>query len=278
LTTPVAHPARGTTEIPEPPPVPNRRSQPPFPTAAGRVRPALRQQPRPRGPLRRARSRPRGPPPPRPNRYRRGPIRTTAAQRRARRRRAPPLHAPRLGRAPSLAARPARRTRCGLRHRCRGVRGRSHWFLAVATAVNGRTLEPQVYTSYVERLTDAMALVEALRARGAGGGGFVAIEAEARATAGVHPLEWCLRPPRPPPPLRTNRTRRVLHPVLIGHAVSLTLYNLRLLRRSSVCNFDLRLLPAHLFYLRTLARRLRGAGRAGTSSSRSSAARATRCS
>ena len=41
-----------------------------------------------------------------------------------------------------------------------------------------------------------MALVEALRARGAGGGGFVAIEAEARATAGVHPLEWCLRPPR----------------------------------------------------------------------------------
>ena len=28
-------------------------------------------------------------------------------------------------------------------------------------------------------------------------------------------------PPRPP---RTNRTRRVLHPVLIGHAVSLNLY------------------------------------------------------
>ena len=27
---------------------------------------------------------------------------------------------------------------------------------------------------------------------------------------------------RPPPPLRTNRTRRVLHPVLIGHAASLT--------------------------------------------------------
>jgi hypothetical protein len=26
----------------------------------------------------------------------------------------------------------------------------------------------------------------------------------------------------PPPPLRTNRTRRILHPVLIGHAVSLT--------------------------------------------------------
>ena len=24
----------------------------------------------------------------------------------------------------------------------------------------------------------------------------------------------------PPPPLRTNRTRRVLHPVLIGHAAS----------------------------------------------------------
>jgi len=57
-----------------------------------------------------------------------------------------------------------------------------------------------------------MALVEALRARGAGGGGFVAIEAEARATAGVHPLEWCLRPPRPPPPLF----------VLIGHAASFT--------------------------------------------------------
>jgi len=26
--------------------------------------------------------------------------------------------------------------------------------------------------------------------------------------------------PPPPPPLRTNRTRRVLHPVLIGHAAS----------------------------------------------------------
>ena len=31
-------------------------------------------------------------------------------------------------------------------------------------------------------------------------------------------------PPPPPPSLRTNRTRRVLHPVLIGHAVSLTPY------------------------------------------------------
>jgi hypothetical protein len=31
-------------------------------------------------------------------------------------------------------------------------------------------------------------------------------------------------PPPPPLPLRTNRTRRVLHPVLIGHAVSLTPY------------------------------------------------------
>ena len=29
-------------------------------------------------------------------------------------------------------------------------------------------------------------------------------------------------PPPPPPPPRTNRTRRVLHPVLIGHAASLT--------------------------------------------------------
>jgi len=28
----------------------------------------------------------------------------------------------------------------------------------------------------------------------------------------------------PPPPLRTNRTRRVLHPVLIGRAASLTPY------------------------------------------------------
>ena len=28
----------------------------------------------------------------------------------------------------------------------------------------------------------------------------------------------------PPPPLRTNRTRRVLHPVLIGHAASFTPY------------------------------------------------------
>jgi len=28
----------------------------------------------------------------------------------------------------------------------------------------------------------------------------------------------------PPPPPRTNRTRRVLHPVLIGHAASLTPY------------------------------------------------------
>jgi phytoene dehydrogenase-like protein len=29
-----------------------------------------------------------------------------------------------------------------------------------------------------------------------------------------------------PPPLRTNRTRRVLHPVLIGHALSFTPYAL----------------------------------------------------
>jgi len=32
-----------------------------------------------------------------------------------------------------------------------------------------------------------------------------------------------LHPPNPPP-LRTNRTRRVLHPVLIGHAASFTPY------------------------------------------------------
>ena len=31
-------------------------------------------------------------------------------------------------------------------------------------------------------------------------------------------------PPPPPPPPRTNRTRRVPHPVLIGHAASLTPY------------------------------------------------------
>ena len=31
-------------------------------------------------------------------------------------------------------------------------------------------------------------------------------------------------PPPPPPPSRTNRTRRVLHPVLIGHAASFTPY------------------------------------------------------
>ena len=30
--------------------------------------------------------------------------------------------------------------------------------------------------------------------------------------------------PPPLPPLRTNRTRRVLHPVLIGHAASCTPY------------------------------------------------------
>ena len=42
--------------------------------------------------------------------------------------------------------------------------------------------------------------------------------------------EWermgAVRTPAPPPPpsLRTNRTRRVLHPVLIGHAASFTPY------------------------------------------------------
>ena len=30
--------------------------------------------------------------------------------------------------------------------------------------------------------------------------------------------------PPPPLPIRTNRTRRVLHPVLIGHAASFTPY------------------------------------------------------
>jgi hypothetical protein len=38
-------------------------------------------------------------------------------------------------------------------------------------------------------------------------------------------LRLLTRPPGPPPPLlRTNRTRRVLHPVLIGHAASFTPY------------------------------------------------------
>ena len=38
---------------------------------------------------------------------------------------------------------------------------------------------------------------------------------------GLQDLE--LGPPPPPPP-RTNRTRRVLHPILIGHAASFTPY------------------------------------------------------
>ena len=65
---------------------------------------------------------------------------------------------------------------------------------------------------------------------GAGAGG----EARGRAGgAGAEGGDWC-DPSDPsvvvhdgvgcPPPLRTNRTRRVLHPVLIGHAVSLTPY------------------------------------------------------
>ena len=33
------------------------------------------------------------------------------------------------------------------------------------------------------------------------------------------------RPPPPPPPPRTKWTRRVPHPVLIGHAASLTPYS-----------------------------------------------------
>jgi hypothetical protein len=39
-------------------------------------------------------------------------------------------------------------------------------------------------------------------------------------------LRLTAQPPPPPPPLplRTNRTRRVLHPVLIGHAASLAPY------------------------------------------------------
>ena len=53
-------------------------------------------------------------------------------------------------------------------------------------------------------------------------------EAPARAggppdSVGVHPTPPARAPaPRPPTPLRTNRTRRVLHPVLIGHAASFT--------------------------------------------------------
>jgi hypothetical protein len=34
----------------------------------------------------------------------------------------------------------------------------------------------------------------------------------------------CVPHPPPSPPLRTKWTRRVLHPVLIGHAVSITPY------------------------------------------------------
>jgi len=37
-------------------------------------------------------------------------------------------------------------------------------------------------------------------------------------------LEAAKAEPPPPPPLRTNRTRRVLHPVLIGRAASFTPY------------------------------------------------------
>jgi hypothetical protein len=40
---------------------------------------------------------------------------------------------------------------------------------------------------------------------------------------GKAPDGWPARA-RTPPLLRTNRTRRVLHPVLIGHAASLTPY------------------------------------------------------
>ena len=35
-------------------------------------------------------------------------------------------------------------------------------------------------------------------------------------------IDSCTEAPPPPPPSRTNRTRRVLHPVLIGHAASLS--------------------------------------------------------
>ena len=47
----------------------------------------------------------------------------------------------------------------------------------------------------------------------------------------VYALDWCPGDPAtlavrrtPPPPSRTNWTCRVLHPVLIGHAVSLIPY------------------------------------------------------
>ena len=45
----------------------------------------------------------------------------------------------------------------------------------------------------------------------------------------VMPVTWDMQPPHQtpivlPPPLRTKWTRRVPHPVLIGHAASLTLY------------------------------------------------------
>ena len=40
----------------------------------------------------------------------------------------------------------------------------------------------------------------------------------------LHAIATLAPPPPPPPPLRTNRTRRVLHPVLIGHVSSYDRY------------------------------------------------------
>ena len=57
------------------------------------------------------------------------------------------------------------------------------------------------------------------RAGHAGGGGSRGAGAERGGVgSALGGLAEVITPPPPPPPLRTNRTRRVLHPVLIGHA------------------------------------------------------------
>ena len=68
----------------------------------------------------------------------------------------------------------------------------------------------------------AHTVVAAIGARGERGGPGPAFG------PGAHLMEGAVRlPPLPrtvPPPSRTNRTRRVPHPVLIGHAASLAPY------------------------------------------------------
>ena len=56
--------------------------------------------------------------------------------------------------------------------------------------------------------------------RGEGAGASSTIQGRRQhARRGLSP---CSAPPPPPPPPLTNRTRRVPHPALIGHAASLT--------------------------------------------------------